>query len=261
MFRILLVEDNLVDVRLLETLFQSGGRPVDLQRAKDGSDALDLLARSRTDPHAWMPNLILLDVNMPRVSGLEALRIIKADPNWRLIPVVVLSTSSAPAEVREAYDTHASAFVQKPSSIGRAELLVQAIEAFWLDFVVLASPASNVRPATSPKGSLLAPELAEVKGHAMGADESITNLAALNGMGCDQHYRLMEEFAAAVKELQTLHEQQFQAIIHGDPECNRFDLLIHMASEKKQHSKYAYLRHVESHGCSNVNAISNTSRT
>ena len=261
MFRILLVEDNLVDVRLLETLFQSGGRPVDLQRAKDGSDALDLLARSRTDPNAWTPDLILLDVNMPRVSGLEALRIIKADSNWRLIPVVVLSTSSAPAEVREAYLSHASAFVQKPASMGRTEMLVRAIEAFWVDFVVLASPGRNVGPATSPKGSLLAPELAEVKGHAIGADESITNLAAQYGIACDEHHRLMEEFAAAVKELLALHEQQFQAIIHGDLECNRFDLLIHMANEKKQDSKYAYLRHVESHGCSNVNAISNKSRT
>ena len=69
----------------------------------------------------------------------------------------------------------------------------------------------------------------------------------------------MEDFADAVKELLALHEQQFQAIVQGDPECNRFDLLIHMANEKKQEAKYAYLRHVESHGCSNFDAITNAS--
>ncbi len=72
-----------------------------------------------------------------------------------------------------------------------------------------------------------------------------------HGLVCEEQRHLLDEFGAAVQELLLLHEHQFLAIVQGDTECNRFDLLIHMASEKKAHAKYAYLRHVESHGCSN----------
>ena len=68
--------------------------------------------------------------------------------------------------------------------------------------------------------------------------------------GCEEHDSLLDAFGAAVQEVLKLHEQQFLAIVDGDNECNRFDLLIHMANEKKQAAKYAYIRHVEAHGCS-----------
>ena len=68
----------------------------------------------------------------------------------------------------------------------------------------------------------------------------------------------MDGFGAAVRELLELHEQQFLAITAGDGECERFDILIHMANEKKQLAKYAYLRHVGQHGCSNYDAINQT---
>jgi hypothetical protein len=68
--------------------------------------------------------------------------------------------------------------------------------------------------------------------------------------GCQEHDRLLDAFGVAVRELLQLHEHQFQAIVDDDTDCTRFDLLIHMANEKKQHAKYAYLRHVVSHGCS-----------
>lgn len=71
-------------------------------------------------------------------------------------------------------------------------------------------------------------------------------------VGCAEHNRLLNEFGDAVRELLSLHQQQFQAIVEGDVECSRFDLLIHMANEQKQASKYAYLRHVEKHGCSKI---------
>jgi hypothetical protein len=70
--------------------------------------------------------------------------------------------------------------------------------------------------------------------------------------GCEEHNRLLDEFGVAVRELLSLHEQQFLAIVEGDAECSRFDLLIHMANEQKQLTKYAYLRHVEAHGCSKM---------
>jgi hypothetical protein len=68
---------------------------------------------------------------------------------------------------------------------------------------------------------------------------------------CEEHRRLLDEFGEAVEELLLLHEHQFLAIVQGDTESHRFDLLIHMANEKKLLAKYAYIRHVESHGCSN----------
>jgi hypothetical protein len=93
-------------------------------------------------------------------------------------------------------------------------------------------------------------------------EESMSNAAALSGsLRCEEHRRLMEEFAAVVKELLGLHQQQFEAATRGDLECNRFDLLIHMANKRKQRAKYAYLRHVEEHGCSNLDVIINTSGT
>jgi hypothetical protein len=72
--------------------------------------------------------------------------------------------------------------------------------------------------------------------------------------GCQEHDRLLAEFGTAVRELLALHEQQFKAIVEGDDESSRFDILIHIANEKKQLAKYAYLRHVDAHGCSNDDA-------
>lgn len=83
-------------------------------------------------------------------------------------------------------------------------------------------------------------------------DSPVNNkqVAPSRSAGCQEHNRLLDAFGEAVQELIKLHEQQFQAILDGDSECQRFDVLIHMANEKKQLAKYAYVRHVEDHGCS-----------
>jgi hypothetical protein len=80
----------------------------------------------------------------------------------------------------------------------------------------------------------------------------------LHGSGCEEHARCLEDFGSAVRELLDLHEQQWLAIIDSDLDSCRFDVLIHMANEKKQSAKYAYLRHVETHGCSNFDALNQT---
>jgi hypothetical protein len=85
---------------------------------------------------------------------------------------------------------------------------------------------------------------------AMSLDDAPPITTAKRMSGCEEHDSLLDVFGVAVQEVLKLHEQQFLAIVDGDNECNRFDLLIHMANEKKQAAKYAYLRHVESHGCS-----------
>jgi hypothetical protein len=85
-------------------------------------------------------------------------------------------------------------------------------------------------------------------------DSPEEKIAPVRKSGCEEHDRFLSEFGLAVQELLTLHEHQFLAIIDGDSESSRFDLLIHMANEKKNKAKYAYLRHVESHGCSILDA-------
>ena len=77
----------------------------------------------------------------------------------------------------------------------------------------------------------------------------------LGTLRCEEQRRLMENFAAVVKELLALHQQQFEAAVHGDSDCTRFDLLIHAANERKQEAKYAYLRHVEEHGCNRFDLV------
>ena len=79
---------------------------------------------------------------------------------------------------------------------------------------------------------------------------SRTGTALTSACGCEEHRRYLERFGAAVRDLLELHEQQWLAIIDGDSDCYRFDVLIHVANEKKQSAKYAYLSHVEAHGCS-----------
>jgi hypothetical protein len=106
-------------------------------------------------------------------------------------------------------------------------------------------------------GKMIALLRAEARSHAMYSDNSPLNETETpNGQfGCQEHNYLLDEFGIAVQALLELHEHQFLAIVDGDNECSRFDLLIHMANEKKQAAKYAYLRHVEAHGCSNFNAF------
>jgi CheY-like chemotaxis protein len=249
-FRILVVDDNPAEMDLLDASLKVLSRPFHLDWVQDGAAALDYLARHKL--LGTYPDLVLMDVNMPRLNGLHTLIALKSDPDLRVIPVIMFSTSTSPAEIRKMYEAHATSFVRKPDSVAGCERLVRAIEAFWIDFAVRPSP-EPVLPRTAPKGISVATGLEEVKSQPTSIDGSKTD--------CREHRRLMEQFAASVKELLDFHQQQFDAAVHGDPECNRFDLLIHMANEKKQMAKYDYLRHVESHGCSNPDAVINSSGT
>ena len=259
-FQILIVDDDPAFVYLLRQAFQDLSRACELHWVKDGEEALDFLHRRNSHTNATAPHLILMDINMPRINGLQAVQAIKADPAHSVLPVIVLSTGARPSEVRKIYRSHANAYVQKPADFRGFGDLLKAIEAFWMDFAVLPSAQDSERLAVSDKGLPIASRTSEVRSQAMSMDESAAVAGASSGgLHCEEHQRLMEDFADAVKELLALHEQQFQAIVQGDPECNRFDLLIHMANEKKQEAKYAYLRHVESHGYSNFDAITNAS--
>jgi two-component system, chemotaxis family, response regulator Rcp1 len=227
-FHILVVDDDRAGAELLRELMKNLRGRYELHFVWDGIEALDFLHRRGAHADVPRPKLVLLDINMPRLGGLETLSAIKSDPELYMIPVIMLSTSSSLDDVRESYLARANCFVQKPINLDRSVKLVQSIETFWMDFVLLPHHS----------GPPIASESAEATSRTETAAE------------CKEHSRLMSEFGLAVRELLKLHEQQFQAIVDGDQECARFDILIHMANEQKQMSKYAYLRHVEAHGCS-----------
>ena len=226
---IFLVEDDEVDAMSVKRALRELKICNPLYRATDGIDALEILRGANGKKKLPSPFIILLDLNMPRLGGLETLSAIKSDPELYVIPVIVLSTSGSLDDVEESYKARANGFVQKPIDLERSVKLLRAIESFWMDFALL--PAG---------GKSIALNFAEARSRAIDGKRLL----------CMEHKRLLDELGRAVRQLLALHEQQFQAIVDGDEECSRFDLLIHMANEQKQSKKYAYLRHVGVHGCS-----------
>lgn len=134
---ILLVEDNPGDVRLTMEVLKAGKLLTNLTVAKDGVEAMAVLRREQPYTSAPRPDLILLDFNLPRKDGREVLAEIRADPNLRRIPVVVLTTSAAERDVLQAYDLHANCYVTKPVDLDQFVGIVQQIEDFWLTIVRL----------------------------------------------------------------------------------------------------------------------------
>jgi chemotaxis family two-component system response regulator Rcp1 len=253
MFRILVVDDDPASGYLLQTLMKDLQRPHEFYVVKDGLDALDFLHHRGAYHDIPLPNLILLDFHMPRLNGPETLAAIKSHPELRFIPVIMLSTSDRPEDVRRSYEAQANCYVQKPTDLDRSVKLVRAVEAFWIEFA-LPAPSAGRNGEDSRRAGSAGPR----ENHTGPAIAPLAGEARSRTMVCVEHSRLLDVFGAAVQDLLHLHEQQFSAIVEGDTECNRFDLLIHMANEQKQAAKYAFLRHVESHGCSNTDAVNQT---
>ena len=134
---ILLVEDNPGDARLaVEALKESKVRN-NLHVVEDGVQAMQFLGRQGQYSSVPLPDLILLDLNLPRKDGREVLAEIKEDPKLRVIPVVVMTTSEAERDLIKTYDLHANAYVVKPLDLERFIEVVQAIENFWFTIVKL----------------------------------------------------------------------------------------------------------------------------
>ena len=141
---LLLVEDNPADVRLTEEALKEGGIPVNLSVASDGVEAVDFLYRRGKYSHAPRPDLILLDLNMPRKSGREVLAEIKSDPDLKRIPVLVMTTSTAEQDIAKAYSLNANCYIAKPLELAAFLDVVQSIEEFWLTKASLPSnPVSS----------------------------------------------------------------------------------------------------------------------
>ncbi len=134
---VLLVEDNPGDVRLTREALKEGSIRSHLHVARDGVEALAFLRRQGEHAGAPRPDLVLLDLNLPRKDGREVLTEIKEDAALRQIPVVVLTSSQADEDIRRAYDLHANCYIAKPVDLDRFIHVVRSIEEFWFTVVKL----------------------------------------------------------------------------------------------------------------------------
>jgi two-component system, chemotaxis family, response regulator Rcp1 len=137
MIDILLVEDNEGDARLTREAMRDSKINNVLHHVGDGVEAMAFLHREGVHADAPRPDLILLDLNLPRKDGREVLAEIKTDPDLRRIPVVVLTVSSDEADVLKAYNLHANCYITKPLDLGQFMKIVRSIEDFWLTIVKL----------------------------------------------------------------------------------------------------------------------------
>jgi CheY-like chemotaxis protein len=133
----LLVEDNPGDVRLTKEALKEGKVVNNLQTVGDGEEAMSYLRRQGPYAQVTRPDLILLDLNLPKKSGREVLAEIKEDPDLRRIPVVILTVSEAEQDIIKSYNLHANCYITKPVNLEQFMEVVQSIENFWLTVVML----------------------------------------------------------------------------------------------------------------------------
>ena len=129
---VLLVEDSPGDVRLTQEVFREANGSIKLHVAVDGVEAMAFLKREGGHAHAPRPDMILLDLNLPKMDGREVLAHIKADNDLKMIPTVILSTSNSEADVLKSYQLRANCYLSKPVELAAFENLVKSINDFWL---------------------------------------------------------------------------------------------------------------------------------
>lgn len=129
---VLLVEDSPGDVRLTEEAFRDANPNVQLHIASDGVEAMAYLHREGSHLESPRPDLILLDLNLPRMDGREVLALIKADDSLRTIPTLILTTSEAEVDIANSYRLRANSYLTKPARWDAFENLVRSINEFWL---------------------------------------------------------------------------------------------------------------------------------
>ena len=137
--QVLLVEDNVGDVRLTQEALKEGKILVNLAVARDGIEAMDFLLRRNGYAQALRPDLVLLDLNLPKKDGREVLDEIKSNADLKSIPVVVLTTSEADSDIVATYGSHANCYITKPVDMDRFIEIVKLLEEFWFTIVKLPS--------------------------------------------------------------------------------------------------------------------------
>ena len=134
---VLLVEDSPGDVRLTQEAFRDANRSIHLHVVSDGVEAMNFLRREGAHVDAPRPDLILLDLNLPKMDGREVLAQIKEDASLKTIPTVILTTSEAEVDIVKSYQLHANCYLSKPVQLDAFESLVKSINDFWLTKVKL----------------------------------------------------------------------------------------------------------------------------
>ena len=137
--QILVVDDDDADALMIEEALESAQMRTTVSRVADGREALDYLRRTGDYPDAHRPDLILLDLNMPRMDGRETLAAIKTDDTLKAIPVVILTTSGAAPDIVASYQHRANAYVTKPFGLDDFEATVRQIDRFYREVAVLPS--------------------------------------------------------------------------------------------------------------------------
>jgi chemotaxis family two-component system response regulator Rcp1 len=141
--QVLLVEDSAGDVRLTQEAFRESGKPIQLHLATDGIEAMAFLRKEGVYADAPRPDLILLDLNLPKMDGREVLALIKKDQGLKIIPTIILTTSDDEADVQISYQLQANCYLRKPAQWDAFDGLVRSINAFWLTRAKLPQPKSS----------------------------------------------------------------------------------------------------------------------
>ena len=134
---VLLVEDNPGDVRLTQEAFKEAKMSINLDVTMDGAEAIKFLRKQAPYEDSVTPDLILLDLNLPKKDGREVLREIKTDDTLKRIPVVVLTTSNAEQDIMKSYNLHVNCYINKPVDFEKFFDIIQKIEEFWLSTAIL----------------------------------------------------------------------------------------------------------------------------
>ena len=140
---ILLAEDNPADARLTLEGFNSTEAQHNITVLEDGQQVIDYLIRERQNRDKGYPDLIILDLNMPKKTGHEVLAELKSSEQWSMIPVIIFTASDAPNDILKAYRLQANAYLTKPIDFGEFTKLVRSIDEFWFNFVKLPTVFSN----------------------------------------------------------------------------------------------------------------------
>lgn len=146
---ILLVEDSLMDIRLTQEAFREAKVRNNLNVVTDGEQALDYLYHRGSFEHASRPDLILLDLNLPKRDGREVLAEVKGDQSLKRIPVVILTTSQADEDIVRSYDLHVNCYITKPVDIHQFLDVIKSLNNFWLSVVAL--PEADARASAAPQ--------------------------------------------------------------------------------------------------------------
>jgi two-component system, chemotaxis family, response regulator Rcp1 len=141
--QVLLVEDGPGDVRLMQEVIRNSNPSVHLHVVTNGEDAMAFLRRGASHAHAPRPDLIFLDLNLPKMNGRDVLAHIKADARLKTIPIVILTISDAEKDIEDSYHLHANCYLTKPTQLKEFEKLVKSINEFWLKKVKLPKHAKS----------------------------------------------------------------------------------------------------------------------